>query len=751
MFTASLRACPCVVNVVLLSWFVDTNCGVIVGLAFPFQLAEMPPRKKHKSLFQSLQFEGGVTDAGLIRIAKKLAEAKVIDETIGRYTIQNDELWHAVGHQERLSLEDGGEFVWHFLDPNLFLSRLVHNCPAFASAIRAAWLREPSSTARPWRICVAWDEYTPGNSLQVDNTRKVLVISFFFLELGAMAFSNEALWLTPAVIRHKVGMTVSGAYSQCITTYLRKQLMGPCGIFTVGVALNLGLDQPANLRGEVTHVLGDGEGLEQLYQWRGASSIKPCLRHWNVVPCGSQIVEHDATGTFCELSCCEAGRFLAYTDEEMLDVCKEIVEARNRYAAGTMGKTPFLKLLKASGFNCCKHGFLFSVAEGSLRGVRPSQAITVDWMHTFLQDGVLTTELLLLVNAAKLDNNSLIEFLRDEAWQWPGGKVAKSKGRLLWKVFDPKRSSKERIRAGCSEMLGVYGMIRHFVENRLPPAASEARGRAEKSFYACCALVDQIQDGKLRGRAAERAFHDELEELAKAWMVAHREAYGDHALKPKSHWVFDVVMQIRRDRQILDCFVVERMHLRIKRIAETVNRLPDFEKTIISRYACLHEKMLKEKGACSEMALVGATFALEEFPGIRFADACRWQACIFEAGDRVMWEDGAGSVVACGEDADGRIFALVEQYDFVARRSRHSAVWRRCDPRLVLPIPASDSARHPALRPCRLRLYSFNSVVLLLHGRSVDDAPSKGPARMERRRCSQHPDRHLKCCSVWPL
>ena len=48
---------------------------------------------------------------------------------------------------------------------------------------------------------VAYDEFVPVNKLSTDKTRKTMVVSFTFLELGAAALSRGTVWTTPVSVR----------------------------------------------------------------------------------------------------------------------------------------------------------------------------------------------------------------------------------------------------------------------------------------------------------------------------------------------------------------------------------------------------------------------------------------------------------------------------------------------------------------------------------------------------------------------
>ena len=47
-----------------------------------------------------------------------------------------------------------------------------------------------------------------------------------------------------------------------------------------------------------------------------------------------------------------------------------------------------------------------------------------------------------------------------------------------------------------------------------------------------------------------------LDTMARQYMQAHCKAYGDTFIKPKTHQIFDLVGQIRRDQgRVFDCFM----------------------------------------------------------------------------------------------------------------------------------------------------------------------------------------------------
>ena len=189
----------------------------------------------------------------------------------------------------------------------------------------------------------------------------------------------------------------------------------------------------------------------------------------------------DASGTWVEIGCADQHLFREYTAGDYKEIARSVVAARER-----LSNPRLQQMLKVTGFNCTSNGFLHAVACGL--PVDPC-TLTVDWMHTFLQDGVLVDETLNFLNAAGVSCDSLRTFLRDEKWRWPA--AVQRKGSALHHVFNPKRSSEKRLRATCSEMLAVYGMVRFFAEvNVDAPAMPQPVQNAHKSFMACCSLMD---------------------------------------------------------------------------------------------------------------------------------------------------------------------------------------------------------------------------------------------------------------------
>ena len=67
-----------------------------------------------------------------------------------------------------------------------------------------------------------------------------------------------------------------------VRRFLEHILLRPGGLAVGGVPLMLD-DGPIMSFARLSNVLADGDGHMQVWDWKGAASLKPCVKHWNVV------------------------------------------------------------------------------------------------------------------------------------------------------------------------------------------------------------------------------------------------------------------------------------------------------------------------------------------------------------------------------------------------------------------------------------------------------------------------------------
>ena len=96
------------------------------------------------------------------------------------------------------------------------------------------------------------------------------------------------------------------------------------------------------------------------------------------------------------------------------------------------------------------------------------ECINYDWVHSALQQGVLNCEVEAWLSKTEVPRLDLQTFLAKKTWEFPGAR--RQQGRQLHRVFDARRVSKEtpeKIKASCSELLGLYGVLRCYFNLRL--------------------------------------------------------------------------------------------------------------------------------------------------------------------------------------------------------------------------------------------------------------------------------------------
>ena len=128
-----------------------------------------------------------------------------------------------------------------------------------------------------------------------------------------------------------------------------------------------------------------------------------------------------------------------------------------------------------------------------------------DWAHTFLADSLVGQEMWCLIAAAKREGlfgeQAIYDFL-SQPWCFPGStREAKgTKWNQLQAIFDEwrrgKHEEKGTIKASMSELLGLYGMLRHFVDLR----TSDLARMSEEVylFRLTCRAVDLVLAAKKR-------------------------------------------------------------------------------------------------------------------------------------------------------------------------------------------------------------------------------------------------------------
>jgi hypothetical protein len=298
-----------------------------------------------------------------------------------------------------------------------------------------------------------------------------------------------------------------------------------------------------------------------------------------------------------------------------------------------MTKTRKEELEKMYGVNWNADGLL---ADRELRkhfGV--VECFTYDWVHTLLQDGSFTIEVFHMLKACKIANSTVEAFLKDPLWKFPA--ASSSKSRRLHTVFNSYRSSSsheaDKLKCSASEALGLYGLLRHFIEVYAVCGDDLVHHRA--AWEAACKTVKLMLAAKHEaGSCAAIAPH--VSASAAAHLESHIAAHGTGLVRPKHHWQMHFGDQLLRDGIVLDAFVIERMHLISKRVADPVKNLARFERSVVSGVVTEHSRCLEE--VLISPCLVGACMSLPDDPDVFIANHLVWSGCkVVRIIVHIMW------------------------------------------------------------------------------------------------------------------
>ena len=461
---------------------------------------------------------------------------------------------------------------------------------------------------------------------------------------------------------------ITGRWSRMLRDFLLDLLYSPTdGLATVGCAFRIA-GKDILLFAKLHIFLPDGEGMAESLQWRGANAIKCCIKCDNILSIGSDLANRVGSH-FVEASCDDPRQFRPTTAATLKKNVDMIFAGRRRWGAGLMTRGALDDLEKCTGLSMTVHGALASA--DLLKDLVP--ALSYDWVHNMLAGGTLVVEI-----------NGLVK-LRHPGMSWSALQDAFSKDwclpsfqnhrTQLWQVFKASAVSGQ-LKSSCSELLGIYAILRHVVTNLVKSLPSDNVA----SFLACCNIVDiilKVKASRREGEAKRMASH--LRRSISTHLSLHKRAYGEALLLPKHHWNFHVADQWERDGVVVDLFVTERLHLELKRTAEKLKLAEDkYADTLLTMRCVTHcaemqtahrqvDRLLGSSTALPSTGLAMTTARSMDVNGVKVS-----------VGDVVISrvDQKVGVVAACICTMAGDLYCSVTEYEQTSRLSSHSTVWK---------------------------------------------------------------------------
>jgi len=124
---------------------------------------------------------------------------------------------------------------------------------------------------------------------------------------------------------------------------------------------------------------------------------------------------------------------------------------------------------------------------------------------------------------------------------------------------------------------------------------------------------------------------------------------------------------------VVDAFAIEKLHLRVRPVADRTDNTSNFEKTVLAGILNYQVKQLTKLK--SDARLLGESqHSLPEHPSAKFSNSVLVHSMELFVGDIVLHAGtDAGAIVACAHEA-GDFFVIANGLALVETISQHSAI-----------------------------------------------------------------------------
>ena len=601
-------------------------------------------------------------------------QPELLEATAASLQATDDSFFEDVRTDLVLSLERGRSFTWTVCDPSLLVGRVLAECPPLAKLYVERLAVHPCTKENPWSCVFLFDELTPGSISHPQHGRKMMNLAFNFLEIGDDGLQHESTWHIAAVLRATVIREVIGGWSRCFRDYLRLHF-GELSMESIGVSFLFG-GQVHTIFARLGCICSDGEGLMHAFDTKGHAAIRPCaLRCANELKKNSNHA-HRRPG-FVEITCADHTRFRPISPQEVNVSVDELIGALEQVAVGTMTAATMKSMETAAGLSANPFGLL---AAHDLRAkVRLPDVLCEDWMHGALQGGTMTVAMQCLFLAMEtktgFDLERLHRFLKAD-WSFPMHR--RQKMRQLSRIFDEhSRSHMDddmHFKCMASELLGLYSLVRHFVDVAVSAADRAVLSLECQAFAWACDVVDMIMLLK-RSHASQphrMSIIRRLREATDKMIATHIAAYGDARILPKHHRMQHIAEQIKRWKVVIDAFIIERLHLVLKDVLSNTHNPIALEASLL-------------RGICNKQLRSARQFVVKGLQGVRrpllgFAAAMSASALVYGGlhvhdGDMLRRSDDVGVVLTCLQEHDDFYF-IVDPMVRVRLVCPHASAWR---------------------------------------------------------------------------
>ena len=311
----------------------------------------MPPQRKKHCADVLTKLNGLTSQENLFRILKLVDECPEVIHYRRRQTLTQvrQDLIRPMSHTIKIDRGDRAELDWLVLEPSKLLSFMIESSDSLANQYIHAFARKKPTPDAPWGLIIGFDEFAPGNKLKYHNFRKLMVLSFNFVELGSRMLMCEHTWMTPVVIRTTEMRGAAHGWSGMFSMFLTRMLLGPFGMMTAGTAIEI-RNRHYTIFAKLTNVIADGDGLRMVLNWMGASGLKPCFLHSNVLAKNHDSIVDDASNDLVDICEADPDKFKVVGDSYMADMMDLVIAGEDQKRAGAISNAKFEQVQTCAGY-----------------------------------------------------------------------------------------------------------------------------------------------------------------------------------------------------------------------------------------------------------------------------------------------------------------------------------------------------------------------------------------------------------------
>ena len=291
--------------------------------------------------------------------------------------------------------------------------------------------------------------------------------------------------------------------------------------------------------------------------------------------------------------------FDLYTGQDIYEAARQLTAIAGRGRVGAL-----VDAERETGLNFNPSGVLW---DRSLRDVIDPIAMSMhDWMHIYIVNGIATWDVYTFLERLKVKTGVGYPLIRQymRAWTWPSWCDANAA-----QVFSDHRAGSsslgDNFKAGASEMLAMYPVLRHLIVSIIAPLNSMSDEiDSILKLFVVLDLLSTIDHKPVTPEDLHAAIVEHLDSL--------KACYDDTHWKPKHHFAMHLAGFLRVHGFLLSCFVQERRHKIIKHMAENVPNTKVFEESLLVDLVNHHVATMCERGVALEPQLVNAKRIIDE-------------------------------------------------------------------------------------------------------------------------------------------